>query len=72
MINRDKEKPVDGVVIESLPSTTFKVKLSETGVEILAYPSGKIRIHHIKILPGDKVSVELSPDGNRGRIVRRL
>ena len=72
MVNKNKEKPVNGIVVESLPSATFKVKLSETGEEILAYPSGKIRIYHIKILPGDKVLVELSPDGKRGRIVRRL
>jgi translation initiation factor IF-1 len=72
MVNQNKEKPVDGVIIESLPSATFKVSLLATNEEILAYPSGKMRIHHIRILPGDKVLVELSPDGKRGRIVRRL
>ena len=72
MPNKEKERPVDGSVVESLPSATFRVKLLETGNEILAYPSGKMRIHHIRILPGDRVSVELSPDGKRGRIVRRL
>jgi translation initiation factor IF-1 len=72
MVNQNKEKPVDGVIIESLPSATFKVALFPGKEEILAYPSGKMRIHHIRMLPGDKVLVELSPDGKRGRIVRRL
>jgi len=47
------------------------VKL-ENGEEILAYLSGKMRMHYIKILPGDTVTLELSPDGARGRIVRRM
>ena len=72
MTNQNKEKPVDGIIVESLPSATFRVSLPSTDKEILAYPSGKMRIHHIRILPGDKVLVELSPDGERGRIVRRL
>ena len=62
---------VEGVVTESLPNTTFKVEL-ENGHEILAHSSGKMRMHYIKILPGDKVKVELTPyDLNRGRIVYR-
>jgi translation initiation factor IF-1 len=60
-----------GVVLEALPSFKFKVRL-ETGEEILAYVSGKLRIHRIRILPGDKVSVETNPyDAKRGRIVYR-
>lgn len=66
-----KEKPVEGIVVELLPSTTFKVKISETE-EVLAYPSGKMRLYYIKMLPGDRVLVELSEDKKRGRIVRRL
>ncbi len=63
---------VTGVVIESLPATTFKVKLSD-GKEVLAYLAGKMRKHHIRIVPGDKVSVEMTPyDDRRGRISRRL
>ena len=63
---------VTGVVIEALPATTFKVKL-EDGREILAYLSGKMRQHHIRIVPGDKVTVEMTPyDDKRGRISRRL
>ena len=63
---------MEGLVIESLPSTMFKVKL-DNGFEILAYLSGKIRRHYIKILPGDRVKVELSPyDLRRGRITYRF
>ena len=62
---------VEGTVIETLPNTNFKVKL-ENGHEILAHISGKLRMNYIKILPGDKVKVELSPyDLNRGRITWR-
>ena len=62
---------VDGTVIESLPNTQFKVEL-ENGHQVLAHISGKLRMNYIKILPGDKVKVELSPyDLNRGRITWR-
>lgn len=60
-----------GTVIEGFPNATFKVKL-EDGNEILAYISGKMRIHRIKILPGDTVTIEMSPyDQKRGRITYR-
>jgi translation initiation factor IF-1 len=60
-----------GIVLEALPSTLFKVKL-EDGKEILAHLAGKLRIFRIKILPGDRVTVETSPyDERRGRIVYR-
>jgi len=62
----------EGRVIEALPSLTFKVQL-EDGKEVLAHLAGKLRIYRIKILPGDKVTVEMSPyDDKRGRIVYRL
>ncbi len=62
---------IDGTITETLPNATFRVKL-ENEHEILAHISGKMRMHFIKILPGDKVSVELSPyDLTRGRIVYR-
>lgn len=70
-----KDRAIQGIVIEALPSTTFKVKISDSpagGEEVLAYLSGKMRLHHIKVLPGDRVLVELSEDGKRGRIIRRL
>jgi translation initiation factor IF-1 len=61
----------EGVVIEALPNANFKVKLDD-GSEVLAHISGKMRIHFIKILPGDRVTVELSPyDETKGRIVYR-
>lgn len=61
----------EGTVIETLPSTTFKVRLDDEQ-EILAHISGRMRMHHIRILPGDRVLVELSPyDLTKGRIVRR-
>ena len=68
-----KEEPiqVDGSILETLPNATFRVEL-ENGHKVLAHISGKMRMHFIKILPGDKVTVELSPyDLNRGRIIYR-
>jgi translation initiation factor IF-1 len=60
-----------GVILEGLPNACFKVKLDD-GSEVLAHVSGKMRINFIKILAGDKVTVELSPyDKKRGRIVYR-
>ena len=62
---------IDGVVTETLPNATFKVKL-DNNHEILAHISGKMRMHFIKILVGDKVSVEMSPyDLTKGRITYR-
>jgi translation initiation factor IF-1 len=62
---------VDGTIVETLPNATFRVEL-ENGHKVLAHISGKMRMHFIKILPGDKVTVELSPyDLTRGRITYR-
>ncbi len=62
---------VEGRVIETLPNAMFRVEL-ENGHRVLAHISGKMRMHFIKILPGDKVTVELSPyDLTRGRIIYR-
>jgi translation initiation factor IF-1 len=71
-----KSKPnvieVEGKVIEALPNAMFRVEL-ENGHRVLAHVSGKIRMNFIRILPGDKVTVELSPyDLTRGRIVYRF
>ncbi len=61
----------EGVVLEALPSATFKIKL-ENNDEIIGYLSGRMRMHSIKISAGDKVSVEMSPyDKTKGRIVKR-
>jgi translation initiation factor IF-1 len=68
-----KEEPitVDATVTESLPNARFRATL-ESGHEILAHVSGKMRMHYIKILPGDKITVEISPyDLTKGRITSR-
>lgn len=70
MVKQDSIK-VDGIITEILPNTTFKVKL-ENGHEIFAHISGKMRMNFIRILQGDKVTVELSPyDLTKGRITYR-
>jgi translation initiation factor IF-1 len=62
---------VEGTVLETLPNATFRVKL-ENGHEVLAHISGKMRMHYIRILPGDRVLLELSPyDLSRARITYR-
>ena len=73
MQQKDKEIiKLDGMVKETLPSTTFRVEL-ENGHEILAHISGRMRVNYIRLLPGDRVSVEMSPyDLTKGRIVKRL
>jgi len=69
---KEKLIEVEGVIKEALPNATFKVQL-DTGHQVLAHISGRIRVHYIRILPGDRVKVQLSPyDLNRGRIVYRL
>ncbi len=69
-----KEQPPKalGMVTEALPNTLFKVKLGDREEEILAYLAGKMRIHRIRVMIGDKVEVELDPYGGKGRIVRRF
>ncbi len=62
---------VEGTVLEALPNVTFKVEL-ENGHIVLAHVSGKMRMHYIKILPGDRVTLEMTPyDLNKGRITYR-
>lgn len=69
----DKELiKLEGTVVETLPSTKFKVKLDNEH-EILAHISGRMRVNYIRLLPGDKVLVEMSPyDLTKGRIIKRL
>jgi translation initiation factor IF-1 len=62
---------VEGVVEEALPNTLFRVKLP-TGELTLAYLAGKMRLHRIKVLVGDKVSLQIDPYGGRARITRRF
>ena len=71
MSEKDKKLKKEGVVVEALPDTTFKVRLSDNR-EILAYLSGKMRLNYIKVMLGDKVTVELNSDSDdRGRIIFR-
>jgi len=72
MVNPDRKNfQKTGMVVEAFPNASFRVKL-ESGEEILAHISGKLRLNRIKILPGDKVLVETSPyDDKRGRIIYR-
>jgi len=68
---KEKGIEVEGKVSETLPNAMFRVEL-ENGMNVLAHISGKMRMHYIRILPGDKVTVELSPyDLTRGRITYR-
>jgi translation initiation factor IF-1 len=71
-MEKEEAIAVEGMVVEPLPNAMFKVEL-ENGHMVLAHISGKMRMHFIRILPGDKVKVELSPyDLTRGRIVYRF
>jgi len=76
--NKENILTAHGFVTEALPNTLFKVKIKdpatkgETESEILAYLSGKMRMHRIKVLVGDSVEVVLDPYGGKGRIIKRL
>jgi translation initiation factor IF-1 len=67
-----KDSAVLGSVTEALPNAFFKVIRDDTNEEILTYLSGKMRLHRIRVLIGDKVLVEIDPYGGKGRIVKRL
>jgi translation initiation factor IF-1 len=71
MVRTEDSKEALGTVIESLPNALFRVTL-DGGEEILAYLAGKMRLHRIRVLVGDRVSLVLDPYGGRARIVRRL
>jgi translation initiation factor IF-1 len=71
LVAKEQAIKMDGTIVETLPNASFIVEL-EGGHEVLAHISGKMRMHYIRILPGDKVTVEVSPyDLSRGRIVYR-
>lgn len=71
MANNKELIRAEGEVVEALPSTTFRVRL-DNGHEVLAHISGRMRVHYIRLLPGDRVTLEMSPyDLSRGRIVLR-
>lgn len=70
-----EQKPnesVTAVVVEALPNVLFRVVLDSTGEQILAYLAGKMRLHRIKILIGDRVELWLDPYGGKARIIKRL
>lgn len=71
---KEKLETVRGTITEALPATLFRAKILEAGEEreILAYLSGKMRMHRIKVLIGDTVEIVLDPYGGKGRIVKRL
>lgn len=62
---------VEGLVEEALPSLSFRVRLDD-GREVLAHLAGKLKLYQIRVLAGDRVVVEMGPDGRRGRIIKRL
>lgn len=66
----DQKQKIEGTVTETLPDAKFRVKLPD-GRSVLAYLSGKMRINYIKVMIGDSVTLELSPDGTKGRIIYR-
>jgi translation initiation factor IF-1 len=66
-----KDLTIGAQVTEALPNTFFKVKRDDNGEEMLTYLSGKMRLHRIRVLIGDRVTVELDPYGGKGRIVKR-
>ncbi|MBP6911587.1 MAG: translation initiation factor IF-1 [Candidatus Pacebacteria bacterium] len=75
--NKDERKTVNGLVTEALPNTMFRVRLDDSETkdsnkEIIAYLAGKMRMHRIKVLIGDKVELLLDPYGGKARIVKRL
>ena len=71
MANNKELIRLEGEVLETLPSTTFRVRL-DNGHEVLAHISGRMRVHYIRLLPGDRVTLEMSPyDLSKGRIVHR-
>ncbi len=70
--NKAKVPSVYGVVTEALPNAFFKIRIDGQSEEILSYLAGKMRLHHIRVLIGDKVRVELDPYGGKARITQRL
>jgi translation initiation factor IF-1 len=63
----------EGQVIEALPNATFRIVLDDEGGEVFGYLSGKMRLYYIKVVVGDKVSIEFTPyDDKKGRIIKRL
>lgn len=71
MENSKQEQEVTGTVIEALPQTTFKILLEDKS-EVIGYLAGKMKLHRIKVLIGDKVMIKIDPYGGKARIFKRL
>lgn len=71
MVDIRKEELLQGEIIEALPNTMFRVEFPD-GKIIISYLAGKMRLHRIKVLVGDKVAVKIDPYGGRGRIIKRV
>lgn len=67
-----RDNSISGVIIEALPNTFFRIKRDDNSDEMLCYLSGKMRLHRIRVLIGDKVLVEIDPYGGKGRIIKRV
>lgn len=74
MSQTEQKKPqtITGTVVEALPNILFRIEREDNGEVFLSYLSGKMRMHKIRVLVGDKVEVEIEPYGGKGRIIRRL
>jgi translation initiation factor IF-1 len=72
MSAEESKEYANGVVTEALPNTMFRVLLDESKKELIAYLAGKMRLHRIRVLVGDKVEVLLDPYGGKGRITKRF
>jgi translation initiation factor IF-1 len=70
-VDSNSLRRMEGIVEEALPALTFRVRLS-TGEMVLGHLAGKMKLHRIRIVPGDRVQIDVTPDGERGRISRRL
>ena len=71
MVDIKKEELLQGEIIEALPNTMFRVEFPD-GKIIISYLAGKMRLHRIKVLVGDKVAVKIDPYGGKGRIIKRV
>lgn len=71
MNQKDDKNIVSGIIVEALPNTLFRVDTGDSNKLILSYLSGKMRMHRIKVLVGDRVDVLLDPYGGKGRIIKR-
>jgi len=67
-----KPQTAEATVVETLPNTLFRVKFDDSDEEKLAYLAGKMRMNHIRVIIGDRVTVEIEPYGGKGRIIKRL